>query len=147
MPLDDRLTRLAPYVLSIVRIMVALLFFSHGLSKMTGFPDPEMPEAFTLSWWSGVIEFVGGALLAVGLFSRVSAFLMSGMMAVGYFLAHAPKSFFPQINEGDAAILYCFVFFYFVFAGPGPWSLDAMIGRGGGSRREGSIGRTGAGRI
>lgn len=143
MTLEDRLTRLAPIVLSIMRIVVALIFFSHGLSKMVGFPAPGMPALFTLGWFSGVIEFVGGALLAVGFFSRSAAFIMSGEMAVGYFISHAPKGFFPQLNGGDAAILYCFIFFYFVFAGPGPWSIDAMIGRGGG-RREGSVGRTGA---
>lgn len=142
--MDDRLNRFAPQVLSIVRIVVALIFFSHGLSKMVGWPAPGMPELFTLGWWSGAIEFVGGALLAVGLFSRFSAFVMSGEMAIGYFMAHAPKSFFPQINGGDAAILYCFIFLYFVFAGPGPWSIDAMLGKGRGGGRQGSVGRTGA---
>lgn len=125
----ESLERLAPYVLSIMRIMVALLFFEHGLSKLLGFPQQPMPppEIFSLAWFSGAIEFVGGALAAVGLFTRAAAFIMSGEMAVGYFMAHAPHSFFPLINRGDAAILYCFVFFYLVFAGPGPWSLDALI--------------------
>ena len=118
----------APYVLSIVRIVVALLFFEHGLSKMFGFPQPITPPAlFSLSWFSGAIEFVGGGLLVIGLFSRVTAFIMSGEMAFAYFISHAPHSFFPIINRGDAAILYCFIFLYIAFAGGGPWSLDAKL--------------------
>lgn len=118
----------APYVLSIVRIVVALLFFEHGLSKMFGFPQPIPPPVlFSLSWFSGAIEFVGGGLLVIGLFSRVSAFIMSGEMAFAYFISHAPHSFFPIINRGDAAILYCFIFLYIAFAGGGPWSLDAKL--------------------
>jgi putative oxidoreductase len=118
----------SPYVLSIVRIVVALLFFEHGLSKLFGFPQPLPPPAlFSLAWFSGAIEFVGGGLLAIGLFSRAAAFIMSGEMAIGYFLSHAPHSFFPILNRGDAAILYCFIFLYFAFAGGGPWSLDAKL--------------------
>jgi putative oxidoreductase len=141
MPLQDRLTDLSPYVLSIVRIMVALLFFSHGLSKMFGFPSPKMPDPLTLAWFAGAIEFIGGGLLAVGYLSRLAAFIMSGEMAVGYFMSHAPRGFFPQLNGGEAAILFCFIFLYFVFAGPGPWSIDAMVGKGGRRGRQGSIGR------
>jgi putative oxidoreductase len=142
MTLEDRATRLAPFVLSIVRIVVALLFFEHGTSKMFGFPSPNMPELFTLSWFSGAIEFVTGGLLAVGLASRSMAFIASGEMAIAYFLSHAPQSFFPQLNRGDAAILYCFIFFYFVFAGAGPWSLDAWLkARRGGSERTGQLER------
>jgi putative oxidoreductase len=118
----------SPYVLSIVRIVVALLFFEHGLSKLFGFPQPLAPPAlFSLAWFSGAIEFVGGGLLAIGLFSRAAAFIMSGEMAFGYFLSHAPHSFFPILNRGDAAILYCFIFLYLAFAGGGPWSLDAKL--------------------
>jgi putative oxidoreductase len=141
MTLEDRLNRLSPYVLSIVRVIVALLFFSHGLSKMFGFPSPRMPDPLTLSWFSGAIEFVGGGFLAVGLLSRFFAFIVSGEMAFAYFLSHAPRDFFPQLNGGDAAILYCFIFLYFVFAGAGPWSLDALIGKRGSGTREGSVGR------
>ncbi len=126
----ESLDRLAPYMLSILRIMVALLFFEHGLSKLFGFPQAQpLPAAFTLAWFGGAIEFVGGALVAVGLFTRAAAFIMSGEMAVGYFMAHAPQSFFPIVNRGDGAILYCFVFLYLFFAGAGPWSLDALIWR------------------
>ena len=126
MTLEDRLQQLSPYVLSIVRIIVALLFFEHGLSKMIGFPGMQVAPALTLHWFSGALEFAGGALLAAGLFTRTTAFVLSGEMAFAYFLSHAPRGFFPQLNGGDAAILYCFMFFYFVFAGAGPWSLDAV---------------------
>jgi putative oxidoreductase len=126
---DTFLTRYAPAMLSILRIVTALLFFEHGLSKVFGFPQGTVRELFTLGWYSGVIEFAGGALLAVGLFSRTAAFIMSGEMAVGYFMSHAPHSFFPLVNRGDAAILYCFVFLYLAIVGPGPWALDNIGGR------------------
>ena len=123
-------SNLAPYVLSILRIVVALLFFEHGLSKLFGFPQAAAyPALFSLSWFAAAIEFIGGALLAVGLFSRTSAFIMSGEMAFAYFISHAPHDFFPIINRGDAAILYCFIFLYIAFAGGGPWSLDAILAR------------------
>ena len=120
----------ASVFLSILRIVAALIFMAHGTAKLLGFPASEMsPAAFSLPWLAGVIELVGGALLAIGLYSRAAAFVMSGTMAAAYFLAHAPQSFYPVLNGGDAAILYCFVFLYIVFAGPGPWSLDAARGR------------------
>jgi putative oxidoreductase len=126
----DAWSQWAPYVLSIVRVMVALLFFEHGLSKLFGFPQASpSPVLFSLSWFSAAIELVGGALLAVGLFSRASALIMSGEMAFAYFISHAPRDFFPINNRGDAAILYCFVFLYIAFAGGGPWSLDAILAR------------------
>ena len=125
--LTASLDRWAPQVLSILRIMVALLFLQHGLSKLFGFPQPmPAPAIFTMIWFAGVIELVGGVLVTLGLFTRAAAFIMSGEMAVGYLLFHAPRSFFPALNGGDPAILYCFVFLYLVFAGPGPWSLDAL---------------------
>lgn len=122
--------RYAPYALSILRIVVALLFFEHGLAKMIGFPKgPALPVDFSLHWFSGVIEFVGGALFAVGLFSRAAAFVMAGEMAFAYFLSHAPHSFFPLLNRGEDAVLFCFVFLYFAVVGAGPWSLDALLAR------------------
>jgi putative oxidoreductase len=114
-------------MLSILRIVVALLFLEHGLSRLFGFPSPlPTPALFSLYWFAGAIELVGGALLALGLFTRTAAFIMSGQMAFAYFLSHAPASFFPILNRGDGAILFCFVFLYIAFAGAGPWSLDAL---------------------
>lgn len=120
----------APRVLSILRIMAALLFLEHGTQKLLGFPPATNPAPglFSLPWFQGVIEIVGGLLLLVGLFTRPVAFVLSGNMAVAYFMAHAPRNFFPVLNNGDAAILYCFVFLYLVFAGPGPWSIDQKRG-------------------
>jgi putative oxidoreductase len=120
-----------PRVLSIVRIMVGLLFMEHGMYKLLGFPPGPgpFPPMFALTWFAGVIELVGGALVALGLFTRVAAFIMSGEMAVGYFMAHAPRNFFPLLNGGDAAVLYCFIFLYFAVAGGGCWSLDQLLWR------------------
>ena len=127
MPHNRLETVWAPRMLSVLRIVAALIFLAHGTDKILGFPDTgRTPDAFTLGWFAGVIELVGGALLVLGLFTRPVAFLASGTMAAAYFIAHAPQSFFPGINSGDAAILYCFVFLYLVFAGPGPWSIDAL---------------------
>jgi putative oxidoreductase len=129
---DELQTVWAPRFLSILRIVAALIFFEHGSQKLLGFPPTDNPPAFlSLSWTAGVLELVGGALLVLGLFTRPVAFVLSGEMAFAYWLAHAPRSFFPVLNEGDAAILYCFVFLYLVFAGPGPWSIDAMRARKG----------------
>jgi len=121
----------APRILSIVRIMVGLLFMEHGTGKLLGFPasPTAAPALFGLLWFSGLIELVGGALVAVGLFTRIAAFIMSGEMAIGYFMVHAPRNFFPMLNQGDAAVLYCFIFLYFAVAGGGDWSLDRLISR------------------
>ncbi len=118
----------APRVLSLLRIIAALIFLEHGTQKIFGFPPSTMhPPILSLPGIAGLLELFGGFLLLIGLFSRPVAFLLSGEMAVGYFIAHAPKSFFPALNGGDAAILFCFVFLYVVFAGPGPLSVDAMV--------------------
>jgi putative oxidoreductase len=127
MKLLDRVAGFSPYLLSIVRIVVGLLFFEHGLSKMVGFPTGQARELFTLSWYSGAIEFVAGALIVAGLATRAVAFIASGEMAFAYFLAHAPQSFYPIVNRGEGAILYCFIFLYIFAAGGGPWSLDAVL--------------------
>lgn len=126
-----RLDAWRPQMLSVLRIMSALLFMAHGTQKLLGFPpsDKPGPELLSLSGTAGVFELFGGALLVLGLFTRPVAFVLSGEMAFAYFIAHAPRSFFPVLNAGDAAILYCFVFLYLVFAGPGPWSLDAALRR------------------
>jgi putative oxidoreductase len=122
-------------MLSLLRIVTALLFLEHGLSRLFGWPSPlATPSLFTMYWFAGAIELVGGVLLTLGLFSRAAALVMSGEMAFAYFLSHAPHGFFPILNRGDAAILYCFVFFYIAFAGPGPWSLDGLLAWARGSR-------------
>ena len=116
-------------VLSVLRIVTALLFMQHGTSKLFGFPPSPFPvhSLMSLIGVSAVLEAVGGGLLVLGLFTRPVAFILCGEMAVAYFMAHAPHSFFPLLNKGDSAIQFCFVFLYLVFAGPGPWSLDALL--------------------
>ena len=127
MNIDHLETVWAPRVLSVLRIVAALLFFEHGATKLLGFPPSDhSPEFLSLSWIAGALELVGGALLIVGLFTRPVAFILSGEMAFAYWMAHAPRSPFPVVNGGDAAILFCFVFLYLAFAGGGPWSLDAL---------------------
>ena len=118
-----------PQMLSILRIVVGLLLLEHGTYKLLGFPHGPnpMPAFGTLAWVQGVLELAGGAMLALGLFTRPVAFVLAGDMAVAYFMAHAPKGFFPVLNGGDAAILYCFVFLFLFVAGPGPWSVDAVV--------------------
>ena len=114
---------------SVLRIIAGFLFMSHGMQKMLGFPAPPAHaiRLFTLIGASGVLELVGGILLLIGLFTRPVAFILSGEMAVAYFIAHAPQSFWPLINRGELAVLYCFVFLYFAVAGGGVWSIDALL--------------------
>ncbi|MDO9709392.1 DoxX family protein [Paracraurococcus lichenis] len=122
---------MAPRMRAILRIVAALIFLEHGTQKLLGFPTPmggTLPPTFGLLWFAGLFELVGGLLLMLGLFTRPVAFVLAGEMAFAYWMSHAPRSFFPALNGGDAAILYCFVFLYFVAAGPGAWAID--IGRG-----------------
>jgi putative oxidoreductase len=121
-----RLERARPYILSILRIVVALLFVEHGLQKYFGFPSAG-PHMRPLLYVQGAIEIVGGILLFVGAYTRIVAFILSGDMAVAFFLAHFPRSFFPAVNGGDAAVLYCFTFLYIFFAGGGAWSVDRAV--------------------
>jgi putative oxidoreductase len=126
------LTAWAPRVLSILRIMSALLLLQHGTAKYLGVPYVaffDKLQPMSLIGIAGIIELVFGTLLLLGLFSRFAAFILSGHLAVVYFMAHAPKSFYPLLNEGEVAVLFSFVFLYFVFAGPGPWSVDAARGK------------------
>jgi len=117
-------------MLSILRIMVGLLYMEHGLAKIVGFPlqpNHRAYELFTLNpGIQGLLELVGGLLLAFGLFTRPVAFILAGNMAVAYFMAHAPRGFFPLLNSGELAIVYCFVFLYLWIAGAGEWSLDRL---------------------
>ena len=119
----------APRALSLLRIVAALVFMEHGTGKLFGFPTwpaGGRPAMFEEEWFAGIIEGLGGLLLAFGLFIRPAAFIMSGEMAIGYWTFHAPKSFFPLLNGGDAAMLYCFIFLYIFVAGGGAWSLDRL---------------------
>ena len=126
------LTTWSPRLLSVLRIVAALLFIMHGTSKFFGFPAAggggPVPLMSKLGL-AGVLEIVGGALLLVGLFTRPVAFLLSGEMAVAYFTAHAPRGLYPMTNGGEAAVLFCFIFLYLAVAGGGPWSADAARGK------------------
>ena len=121
----------APYLLSVLRIMAALLLLQHGTQKLLGFPPMppgrSAPEFLTLIWFAGFLELVGGVLLALGLFSRTTAFILSGELAFAYWIGHAPRGFLPIVNAGELAALYCFVFLYLAAAGPGPWSVDRLL--------------------
>lgn len=130
---DSRWRGWAPYLLSVLRIVTAFLFMQHGAQKLFGFLGGSPggpPPPFSQAWIGGVLEFFGGLLVLLGLFTRPVAFILSGMMAVAYFQAHAPKGFWPLQNRGELAALYCFVFLYLSAAGGGPWSLDSFWRRG-----------------
>ena len=126
----DALDRYTPYALAALRIVAALIFIEHGTQKLFGFPAPPqagLPAAMTLSWFAAVLEVFGGLALLLGLFTRPVAFILSGEMAVAYWYAHFPRNFYPILNGGDAAILYCFVFLLLVFTGSGAFSLDDTL--------------------
>jgi putative oxidoreductase len=129
MPDSDTLERWSPYALAALRIVTALIFMLHGTQKLLGFPTPPesgMPPVLSLFGIGGILEFAGGLLILVGLFTRPVAFILAGEMAVAYWMFHAPQSMYPVLNGGDAAILYCFVFLLLVFTGPGAWSIDGI---------------------
>jgi putative oxidoreductase len=124
----------APYLLSVLRIVAAFLFIQFGTAKLFAFPAAVMPGGGTapigsLAGIAGLLEVVGGPLMLVGLFTRPVAFVLSGEMAVAYFYGHAPQGFWPVLNQGHPAVLFCFVFLYFSAAGAGPWSLDNLLRR------------------
>lgn len=125
--------RWSPRILSLLRIVAAFLFLAHGTSKLLGFPHTPGSghelHLLSLAGFSGVLELVGGSLLLVGLFTRLVAFILSGEMAVAYFLVHAPHGLFPLVNKGELAALYSFLFLYFAVAGGGEWSLDRLLRR------------------
>jgi putative oxidoreductase len=127
---SDPVLRSRPWIaaiLSLLRFVAGLCFMEHGLSKLFGIPVAYHEPVAGLILVGGLIEAIGGFLVCVGLLTRPAAFIMSGEMALGYFMFHFPKSFFPLVNGGDAAILYCFIFLYLAFAGGGAWSLDRLI--------------------
>src|SRR3981189_2864108 len=124
----------APRILSVLRIVLGLILLQYGWAKLFGWPAVHMFE--NLEWLSlfgiaGMFELVGGTLLVLGLFTRPVAFILSGEMAAAYFIEHFPHSFLPILNQGDLPVSLCFTFFYLSFAGGGPWSLDAIIGKEG----------------
>jgi putative oxidoreductase len=123
-----------PELLSVLRIIVAFLFIQHGTAKWFAFPAAVFPgggvaAVGSLPWFAAVIETIGGAFMLLGLFARPVAFLLAGEMAVAYFLGHARNGFWPTLNGGEAAVFFCFTFLYLSAAGPGPWSLDAVLAR------------------
>ncbi|MCG7594042.1 DoxX family protein [Mycobacterium sp. PSTR-4-N] len=118
--LDSRIDNQSAVALGAFRILVALLFAMHGLAKLFGWPQGEpVPLAAWPAWWAGVLEVVLGSLIALGLFTRAAAFVASGMMAVAYFWMHFPDGFWPLVNGGETAVLYCFILLLFVATGPG----------------------------
>ena len=132
--LTARLVALETYVRSILRIVAAFLFLQFGTAKLFAWPGAMLPDGGTFPLMSkigiaGFLEAFGGGLMLVGLFTRPVAFVLSGEMAFAYFLEHAPKGFWTAFNGGTEAVIFCFLWLYFVFAGPGPWSLDAKLRR------------------
>jgi putative oxidoreductase len=117
----------APYLYALLRIVAGLMFAMHGSQKLFGIPGGKDPVAlFSLFGLAGVVELVGGLLIALGLFASIAAFIASGQMAVAYFMAHAPQGALPILNGGEAAVLYCFLFLYIAARGSGVWSLDSL---------------------
>jgi putative oxidoreductase len=122
----DRVSKYWPETLGILRIVIGLLFLAHGSAKLFGFPQPPatgMPAMGTLFWFQGVIEVAGGALFVLGLFNRPLAFFLCGDMAVAYFMYHAPRGFYPLLNGGEQAVLFCFIFLIYFVAGSGRWAI------------------------
>lgn len=132
MDLDNFRSAWEPRILSVLRVMTALLLIQFGMAKHFGFPVFEYlnnVQPFSLPWIAGLLELVGGALLLIGLFTSPVAFILSGLMAFAYFLGHAPRGFYPLTNGGNLAVLFCFVLLYFACAGGGAWSIDALLRR------------------
>jgi putative oxidoreductase len=131
---NDLLQSQQARALAILRVVTAYIFMLHGTAKLFGMPHQAMFDnlpILSLIGFAGILEFAGGLLLLIGLFTRPVAFVLCGFMAVAYFMAHASQGnpLLPILNQGDLAVLFCFVFLYFVFAGAGPWSVDAALRR------------------
>lgn len=127
--LANRFTSFAPQILSILRLLTGVMFACHGAQKLLGAfgglpPGVEMNAEL---WTAGIIELVGGAMIAIGLFTRTTAFIASGLMAVAYFKGHASGGFFPKVNGGEPAVLYCWIFLYIAAQGPGAWAVDNLF--------------------
>jgi putative oxidoreductase len=121
---------MSPYLLSVLRIAIGLLFFQHGAEKIWGFAGGRIDHNFaSMHGFAGPLEVIGGALIALGLFTRSTAFVLCGEMAVAYFSRWAPRGFWPINNGGEEAVIFCFVYLWLVTAGPGPWSLDHLLQR------------------
>lgn len=131
--LAARWQSLAPHFKALLRIIAAFLFIQYGTMKLFGFPIGMPPgnelHMFSQIWFAGVLELVGGGLILIGLFTRPVAFVLAGEMAVAYFQAHAPHGFWPVVNNGTPAVLFCFVWLYYSAAGAGPWSVDGAMAR------------------
>ena len=135
MQASDWRAKLPAITLLALRVISALVLFEHSTVRAFGFPiNPDRPfmgapAIFTRPWFATAIELIGGTLIVLGLFTRPAAFVLSGMMAVAYFIAHAPEHFFPIVNHGEPAVLLCFIFLYLSSVGAGPYGLDAMLSR------------------
>lgn len=130
--MNEFLVSWSPRILSVLRIITGFLFLWHGTQKLFGYPEPVPAGADgPLIVIAGVIEFFGGLMFLLGIFTRPVAFISSGLMAAAYFMAHASGGFLPFVNQGELAVLYCFVFFYFIFSGGGEWSADNLIWKSG----------------
>jgi len=120
------LTRWAGPIYAILRIITGVMFMMHGTQKIFGFPPSEfVPKVGTVPWIAGIIELVAGALIAIGFLTNIAAFIASGEMAAAYFMAHAPNGFFPIVNKGELAVVYCFLFLFISAFGGGQWSVDS----------------------
>ena len=123
----DRWSRFTPWALTLLRIVAAFLFWEHGAQKLLGVLGRDPVSFPSLLWFAAILEFFGGILVALGLWTRPVAFLLSGQMAVAYFMSHAPRGFWPVQNHGETAVLYCFVFLFLATAGPGKFSIDGAF--------------------
>ncbi len=131
--MNSLLARWQPYALSVLRFYTGLSIIEHGTAKILNFPNVPAfgnPSVGSLGWTAGIIELIGGALIILGLFTRPAAFIMAGFTAVAYFMVHAPRGFYPVLNGGELAAVYCFIFLYLIFAGAGPISIDAARRKG-----------------
>lgn len=123
--MENFLGKVAPFTYALLRIVAGLMFAMHGSQKLFGFPGENPPvEIASLMGAAGIIEFVGGLMIAIGLFASLAAFICSGQMAVAYFMVHAPQGLNPLVNQGELAVLYCFLFLYIATRGSGIWSVD-----------------------